>query len=104
MEHGGRHGSGWANDVTRVSPPTPAAFSPVLCAPHVEIPTLMVVAPEDEMVQCNPAVARETYDSLVGPKQWHPIAGGHFGLLWYPSDLFDEATRVQCDFLKSALT
>jgi hypothetical protein len=103
IEHGGRHGSGWANDVTRVIPPTPAPFSPVLCAPRVHVPTLMMIAPEDEMLQCDPAVAREAYDLLAGPKQWHEIAGGHFGLLWYPGELFNEATRVQSVFLKSAL-
>lgn len=103
IEHGGRHGSGWANDVTRVIPPTPAPFSPILCASRVEVPTLMMIAPEDEMVHCNPAVAREAYDLLAGPKQWYEIAGGHFGLLWYPSELFDEATRVQSAFLKSVL-
>jgi poly(3-hydroxybutyrate) depolymerase len=101
MEHGERHGSGWANDVTRVIPPTPAPFSPMLCAPYVKAATLMMVAPEDEMVQCNPQVSRRVYDLLGGPKQWYEIAGGHFGLLWHPSELFDEATRVQREFLRS---
>jgi hypothetical protein len=103
MEHGARHGSHWENDVTRVIPPTPAPFSPALCAPHVTAPTLMMVAPEDEMVQASPAVARETYEALGGPKQWHEIAGGHFGLLWYPSDLFNEASGAQRDFLLANL-
>lgn len=103
IEHGGRHGSGWVNDVTRVSPPTPAPFNSVICAPHVQAPTLMLVAPEDEMVQCNYAVAQEAYHRLAGPKQWHDIAGGHFGLLWYPSDLFDEASGVQRAFLAAHL-
>ena len=56
------------------------------------------------MVGTNPAVAQEVYDLLAGPKQWHEIAGGHFGLLWYPSEQFDEAARIQSAFLKSALT
>lgn len=103
MEHGGRHGSGWVNDVTRVIPPTSAPFNPVIGAAHVQVPTLMMVAPEDEMVQCNYTVAREAYDRLAGPKQWHDIAGGHFGLLWYPSELFDEASRVQREFLVAHL-
>ena len=103
IEHGGRHGSGWVNDVTRVIPPTPAPFSPVLCASHVKAPTLMMVAPEDEMVQANPTVSREAYEQLAGPKQWYEIAGGHFGLLWYPGELFNEASRVQREFLISHL-
>ena len=99
MEHGGRHGSGWENDASRVIPLTPAPFSPVLCAPHIAIPTLMMVAPEDEMVGANPVVARKAFELLAGPKAWYEIDGGHFGLLWHPSELFDEAARVQRDFL-----
>jgi uncharacterized protein len=99
MEYGGRHGTRWVNDVTRVIPATPAPFSPALCAPHVLCPILMMVAPDDEMVHCNYDVARATYDAVPGAKEWHEIAGGHFGLLWYPGPIFDEAARVQVDFL-----
>ena len=103
IEHGGRHGSGWQNDVTRVLPTTPVPFSPLLCSPHVKAPTLMIVAPEDEMVQANPAVSRQAFDLLSGPKEWYEIAGGHFGLLWHPGELFDEASHVQREFLLSNL-
>jgi hypothetical protein len=103
IEYGGRLGSGWVNDVTRVIPPTPAPFSPTLCAPFVQCPTLVMASPQDEMVHCNYQVVRATYDALPCEKEWHDIAGGHFGLLWHPSALFDEATRVQADFLKRQL-
>ncbi|HEY6237611.1 MAG TPA: alpha/beta fold hydrolase [Thermoplasmata archaeon] len=103
IEFGGRHGSGWANDVTRVLPPTPGPFDPVTCAPLVRVPTLMMVAPEDEMVHANPDVARAAFERLAGPKQWHDIAGGHFGLLWHPSGLFDQASRVQAEFFANHL-
>ena len=62
---------------------------PPLCAPFVRAPTLLMVAPEDEMVHANYAVARQAYELIPGPKQWYDIAGGHFGLLYYPSELFD---------------
>jgi hypothetical protein len=103
IEHGGRHGSGWQNDVTRVIPTTPVPFSPLLCSPHVKVPTLMIVAPEDEMVQANPAVSLQAFELISGPKEGYEIAGGHFGLLWHPSDLFDEASRVQREFLLANL-
>ncbi len=32
------------------------------------------------------------------------IDGGHFGLLYYPSALFEQASSVQRDFLLSTLT
>lgn len=103
IEYGGRHGSGWLNDVTRVIPPTPAPFNAMWCAPHIQVPTMMMVALEDEMAQANSSVSRQTFDLLPGPKQWYEIAGGHFGLLWHPGDLFEEASNVQRDFLVSNL-
>ena len=99
IDYGGRAGTKWMNSVTRVLPATPVPYHPVLCAPFVTEPTLLVVAPEDEMVHANYSVSMQAYDLLAGPKQWHDITGGHFGLLYYPSELFEEASRVQTQFL-----
>ncbi len=74
-----------------------------LCAPFINAHTLLMVAPEDEMVHANYAVARQAFELIPGPKQWYDISGGHFGLLYCPSDLFDEASRVQTEFLKKWL-
>jgi pimeloyl-ACP methyl ester carboxylesterase len=103
IEYGGRHGSGWVNDATRVIPPTPAPWNAVICAAHVTVPTLIMVSPEDEMVHANPAVTRLAFDALAGPKQWYEIEEGHFGLLWYPGERFDEASGAQVDFLLANL-
>lgn len=99
IEYGARHGTGWVNRVTRILPQTPVPYDPVLCAPFVTPPTLMMVAPQDEMVHADYRVARLAYDLIPEPKQWHDIAGGHFGLLCHPSALFDEAARAQTAFL-----
>ena len=99
VDYGARHGTGWLNRVTRVVPHTPVPFNPVLCAPFVTAPTLMMVAPQDEMVHADYGVARSAYELLPGPKEWYEIAGGHFGLLYHPSPLFDEATAIQTAFL-----
>jgi pimeloyl-ACP methyl ester carboxylesterase len=103
IDYGGRTGTHWSNTVTRVLPATPVPFHPTLCAPFVRAHTLLMVAPEDEMVHANYAVARQAYELIPGTKQWCDIAGGHFGLLYYPSELFDEASRVQTEFLKKWL-
>jgi pimeloyl-ACP methyl ester carboxylesterase len=103
IDYGGRAGTRWHNSVTRVLPPTPVPYHPTLCAPFVKVPTLLMVAPDDEMVHANYEVARQAYELIPGPKQWNDIAGGHFGLLYHPSKLFDEATRVQTEFLKKWL-
>jgi hypothetical protein len=46
----------------------------------------------------------QAFDLIPGEKKWYEIEGGHFGLLYHPSDLFDEASSVQADFLRSHLT
>jgi hypothetical protein len=99
IEYGARHGSGWQNHATRVVPSNIAPFSPYLCAPYVTVPSLMMVAPGDEMVHANPEVSRRAYDLLPGGKDWYDIDGGHFGLLYHPSDLFEEASTVQAAYL-----
>lgn len=103
IDYGGRHGTGWENSVTRVIPQTPVPYHPFLCAPFVKVPALFMVAPEDEMVHADYNVAREAFDLFSGPREWHDIAGGHFGLLYYPGALFDEASRIQARFLKQWL-
>jgi alpha-beta hydrolase superfamily lysophospholipase len=103
IDYGGRAGTRWINSVTMVLPATPVPYNPTLCAPFVKAHTLLMVAPDDEMVHANYSVARQAYEFIPGPKQWHDIAGGHFGLLYYPGELFDEASRVQIEFLKKWL-
>jgi uncharacterized protein len=103
IDYGGRHGTNWINNVTRVIPSTSVPYHPMLCAPFVKTPTLLMVAPEDEMVHANYSVSRQAYELLSGPKQWYDIAGGHFGLLYYPEELYEEATRVQTQFLQKWL-
>jgi hypothetical protein len=104
IDYGGRAGTQWINRVTRVIPATPAPYHPALCAPFVKAPTRLMVAPEDEMVHANYSVARRAYDLIPGPKQWYDIAGGHFGLLYCPGELFDEASHVQTEFFKTWLS
>ena len=104
IEYGGRHGSLWENRVIRVVPPTPVPFSAYLAAPYVKVPTFMMVGRNDEMVHCNPDVTQATYELLRCPKKWGDIDGGHFGLLYYPSEIFAQASAQQCEFLVGALS
>ncbi|MGA8956548.1 MAG: hypothetical protein WB503_14250, partial [Pseudolabrys sp.] len=86
-----------------VIPPTPVPFSAYLAAPYIQVPTFMMVGRNDEMVHCNLDVTRATYDLMRCPKQWVNIDGGHFGLLYYPSEIFEQASAQQCEFLVGAL-
>jgi uncharacterized protein len=103
IDYGGRHGSGWQNQATRINPSNTAPYSPYLCAPYVTVPSLMMVAPADEMVHANPDISREAFALLPGEKDWYDLDGGHFGLLYHPSDLFDQASKVQAEYLTKHL-
>lgn len=103
MEHGCRFGSGWVNDVQRSAMKLEAPYSAAHCASHVRVPTLVMLSHEDEIPSANPAVTRAIFDQIPAPKRLHDIAGGHFGILWHPSDLFEEAASVQTKFLKEIL-
>lgn len=103
IEYGGRFGTKWENCATRVIPPTQPPFNAYLAAPYLRAPTLMMVSRDDEMVHCNPAVQRAVFDKIPAQKEFYQIDGGHFGLLWHPSELFDEAVDRQIAFLKNVL-
>jgi pimeloyl-ACP methyl ester carboxylesterase len=100
IEHGGRFGTKWENTITLVAPATPNA---VLCAAHLEVPLFIVMSPEDEMGGCNPAMTKMAFAAARGPKELLEIEGGHFGLLYHPSPLFDQASVAQRDFLRRHL-
>ena len=78
-------------------------FSAYLAAPFVHGPTLLMAARNDEMVHCNPDVMRAVFDLMRCRKRWADIDGGHFGLLYYPNEIFDQASAVQCAFLVESL-
>lgn len=103
IEYGARHGSGWENVATRVTPQTPAPFQAGLCSPHLRVPSLWVLAATDEMPAANPAIARQAYESAGGDKEAFEIAGGHFGLMYWPSEAFDRSSEAQLEFLERVL-
>jgi len=104
IEYGGRPGSGWVNEVSRVVPDTPVTYSPYLCAPFVQASAMFMVAPDDEMVHADYDVARQAFDLVSTDKRWLDIADGHFGLLYHPSERFEEASVLQADFLSVQLS
>ncbi|GAB3700413.1 alpha/beta hydrolase [Nocardiopsis oceani] len=103
VDFGGRFGSGWQNQATFAVPAEAPPFHAGLAAPQVACPVLLIVAPDDEINEANPAVTRQVYDSLVAPKEWVDTDGGHFGLLYPESRLFKEAVAAQTDFLHRKL-
>jgi len=101
--YGTRQGCLWTNEITRARPTTPADWHPGVCAKDVQCPTLFVVSPDDEMPGSRPVMQRDTYVRLDGPKEWVEIPGGHFGLVYHPSGIFNKASTVQSRFLTETL-
>lgn len=103
IEYGGRLGTQWVNDVTRAQPRTPEPWQPGLCAAYVTCPTMFLVSEAEEMRNAAPTVARYAFERLRGPKEWIDLEGGHFGLLYYPSEEFARASVAQARFLVAHL-
>lgn len=103
MEYGSRYNTKWLNNATYVTPNVPTKFNSVICIPHIKAALLMMVAYEDEMAGANSDVARYAFKIAPEPKKLLEIEGGHFGLLYYPSTLFDHASEAQANFFKEHL-
>ena len=97
-EYGCRYNTGWENRATYVIPKVPVKFNSVLCISQIKGALLMMVADEDEMPGANSDVARYAYSLAPEPKKLVEVEGGHFGILEYPSPLFDKASRTQSNF------
>lgn len=103
IEYGGRFGTHWKNVVSFSKIEVPGDFNLGQLAAQLKAPILMVVATNDEMNGANPKVTQFVYNSITQPKEWVDIDGGHFGLLYYPSPLFDKSSKAQIDFLNKYL-
>jgi len=103
IEYGGRSGMMWENSITWIEPATPTPFHPGLCAPHLHAALLMMIASEDEMQCANSHIARKVFEAAPQPKELVEIEGGHFGIMYYPSPLFDQASKTRQDFLETNL-
>ena len=96
--YGQREGSMWSNNVTIVVRKAPELSVPVVAA-QLAVPTLYIVAHDDEVAGASPVVAKQCFDTIKGPKTWEDIDGGHFGLLHEQSALFTQALNADVEFL-----
>ena len=101
VDQGGQWNSGWNNSVTRIIPKTEVPFSPLVTAPFVKVPVLMMNGKNDEMPQVIREVQLEVFNRLKSIKQLYEIDGGHFGALYPQTPLFYEAISIQRDLIKS---
>ncbi len=100
---GGRFGSGWENRVSRITPKTDVPFSPFETASALTAPVLFMTGKDDEMVHCNPDVQQAVYEMIPTEKEHIELDGGHFGLLYPGSPIFERSVQTQTRFLKGVL-
>jgi len=91
--YGMREDSMWSDDVTLVSRDAPQLTVPIVAA-QLDKPTLYLVANDDEVAAASPTVARRGFDSIPAAKIRVDITGGHFGLLYEDSDVFNQAVAT----------
>lgn len=63
----------------------------------------MIVAKNDEMEGADPKMTVKVFNLIDHPKERVNISGGRFGLLNYPSRLFEKSSKTQINFLKRQL-
>ena len=76
--YGQREGSMWSNNVTIVVRKAPELSVPVVAA-QLAVPTLYIVAHDDEVAGASPVVAKQCFDTIKGPKTWEDIDGDTLG-------------------------
>ena len=101
IDQGGKFNSGWENRVTRVIPQTEVPLNPLLTAPFITAPVLMMVGKDDEMPLISRDVQIEVYDRIESDKELYEIDGGHFGAIYPKSEIFYEAISKQSAFINS---
>lgn len=99
IDHGGRPGTGWLNWATVEVRDSPVPFHPGLCVSHLHGASMWTIADDDEMPGAEPGIAHLAFQAAPHPKELLRIDGGHFGLLYHPSPLFDRVSASQADFL-----
>lgn len=102
IEYGGRFNTNWKNNVSvSTFKNAPKNYHRGIEAPSLKAPILLIVAKNDEMEGASDIIANSVFEKISQPKEIVFIDGGHFGILEHPSPLFNEASKIQVDFLKN---
>lgn len=103
IDYGCRYNTQWVNRATYVTPKVPTKFNSVICIPHIKAALQMMISYDDEMPGANSDVSRNAFSRAPEPKELVQMDGGHFGLVYYPSKYFDEASVKQAAFFTKHL-
>ncbi|SFZ89369.1 hypothetical protein SAMN05428642_101205 [Flaviramulus basaltis] len=101
IEYGGRFNTNWQNSISFATfINAPKNYHRGIAAGFLKVPVLLVIATNDEMEGASDIISKAVFDKISQPKEIIELDGGHFGLLEYPSELFNESSKSQINFLK----
>lgn len=94
----------WQNEVTYLTRTTdPQLSHQRLPAANIKVPTLFVIATNDEVSTAKPSVALHCFSLISAPKRKLEIPGGHFGLLHVGSEVYEQVVTADIEFLDTYL-
>ena len=97
-----KYASDWSNQVFVLQRKLEAQFNEQrLPAKYLRVPTLFVIATDDEVPVCELATNRQCFDLIDAPKQLLEVTGGHFGLAYHGTEPYRQALSVDIKFLHS---
>lgn len=97
-----KYASNWSNQVFVMQRKLEAQFNEQrLPAKYLKVPTLFVIATDDEVPLCEFATNRQCFDLIEAPKDLLEIKGGHFGLIYTGSEPYRQAVDADIKFLRS---
>ena len=92
----------WSNQVFILQRKLEAQFNEQrLPAKYLKVPTLFVIAIDDQQPGCELLTNRRCFDLINAPKQLTEITGGHFGLAYRDTEPYRLATSATIEFLHS---
>ena len=95
-----KYAGDWSNQVFILQRKLEAQFNePRLPAKYLKVPTLFVIATDDEVPVCELSTNRQCFDLISAPKQLTEITGGHFGLAYRDTEPYRQATSAAIKFL-----
>ena len=97
-----KYDSDWSNQVFILQRKLEAQFNEQrLPAKYLKVPTLFVIATDDEVHLCELATNRNCFDLIEAPKELVEVKGGHFGLIYQGSEPYRQALSADINFLRS---
>ncbi len=95
-----KYASQWSNQVLILQRKLEAQFNEQrLPAKYLKVPTLFVIAKDDEVPMCEPATNRRCFEMIDAPKFLTEITGGHFGLAYHRTEPYRLALEADIKFL-----